>query len=217
MPKARTATEGAQAWLRALDGPVCAHGGGLESVRRHSASMLLAECCLLLAGGCLLVAACWWLLAACCVLLGFQRHARAQACVSRAHGCPGLWGSCRTIVGRPPRPCVHRHSPWALRRLLLRAFGCSALIALVPPSVSPRDESLRPATKQGPCATKQLATKQLVASSEQHSCQNAIIRVILSATLRSLRTPVSVFCRSVYTRNTSLSGAYRQATRALVT
>ena len=33
------------------------------------------------------------------------------------------------------------------------------------------------------------------------------MRVTLIATDRSLRTLVNVFCRSVYTRNTSLSGA----------
>ena len=37
--------------------------------------------------------------------------------------------------------------------------------------------------------------------------QNAAIRVTLIATDRSFRTLVKVFWRSVYTRNTSLSGA----------
>ena len=36
--------------------------------------------------------------------------------------------------------------------------------------------------------------------------QNAPIRVTLSASVRSLRSPVLVSSRSVYTRNTSLSG-----------
>ena len=56
--------------------------------------------------------------------------------------------ACRAPAARSlvvhPAPAYTDTRPGPCAALLLRASGCSALVALVPPSVSPRDESLRP-------------------------------------------------------------------------